>query len=130
MAEGDETLAEVRLWRSASIRWGKLYEENPHKFSFEQLKVGVAQGLSRFEPEPINDYYNPTKRLRLNPSLPPAVAFSVEDLRDYAAQAYAAGAQSTVLSPHLQCWNCGELGHPKALCPHPRQDFKSTNQFS
>eukprot|EP00961_Rhodomonas_salina_P078994 1062257-Rhodomonas_salina.1 len=24
MAEGDETLAEVKLWRSASIRWGEL----------------------------------------------------------------------------------------------------------
>eukprot|EP00961_Rhodomonas_salina_P114982 1547255-Rhodomonas_salina.1 len=65
MAEGDETLAEVKLWCLASILWGELYEENPFKFSFEQLKVGVAQGLSLFEPEPIDDYYNPAKRPRL-----------------------------------------------------------------
>eukprot|EP00961_Rhodomonas_salina_P051918 696909-Rhodomonas_salina.1 len=122
----------LKLWHSASILWGELYKENPFKFSFKQLKVGVAQGLSssRFEPEPIDDYYNPAKRLHLNHSLQQAVAFSAEDLHDYAAQAFAAGAQSTVLSPHLQCWNCCEHRHPKALCPHPQQDFKLTNQFS
>eukprot|EP00961_Rhodomonas_salina_P235579 3184357-Rhodomonas_salina.1 len=38
MAEGDENLAEVKLWSSASIHWGELYEENPLNFSFEQLK--------------------------------------------------------------------------------------------
>eukprot|EP00961_Rhodomonas_salina_P017588 236634-Rhodomonas_salina.1 len=62
MAEGDENLAEVKLWHSALIRWGELYEENPLNFSFEQLKLGVAKGLSLFEHEPSEDYNSYAKR--------------------------------------------------------------------
>eukprot|EP00961_Rhodomonas_salina_P094846 1276246-Rhodomonas_salina.2 len=95
MAEGDETLAELKLWHSASIPWGELYEENPLKFSFEQLKVGVAQGLSHFEPEPVD----------------------AEDVNDFVAHAYAAGTQVQCnTNPNIVCWNCNCIGHPKALC--------------
>eukprot|EP00961_Rhodomonas_salina_P013789 184467-Rhodomonas_salina.1 len=90
MAEGDETLAEVKLWRSASISWGELYEENPLNFSFEQLKVGVAKGLSLFEPESSEDYNSHAKRPRLTPSIPLAVAFTAEDVNEFVAHAYAA----------------------------------------
>eukprot|EP00961_Rhodomonas_salina_P037511 504045-Rhodomonas_salina.1 len=68
MAQGDETLPE--------------------------LKVGVAQGLSRFTEEGSTEDQGYAKRPRLNPTLPPAVAFSVDELNNYCAHAYAAGVQS------------------------------------
>eukprot|EP00961_Rhodomonas_salina_P166234 2239967-Rhodomonas_salina.1 len=80
MAQGDETLPEVKLWLSSSIRWGEHFEEDPCSFPFEKLKVGVVQGLSRFTEEESTEDQGYAKRLRLNPTLPPAVAFSVEEL--------------------------------------------------
>eukprot|EP00961_Rhodomonas_salina_P171415 2310900-Rhodomonas_salina.1 len=112
MAEGDENLAEVKLWSSALIRWGKLYKENPLKFSFEQLK--------HFEHEPSEDYNSYAKRPCLNPSIAPAVAFTAEDVNEFVSHAYTAGAQGSAgVNPNIVCWNCNGVGHLKAVCPHP-----------
>eukprot|EP00961_Rhodomonas_salina_P217833 2943791-Rhodomonas_salina.1 len=94
MAQGNETLPEVKLWRSALISWGEHFEEDPRSFPFEKLKICVAQGLSRFTEEESTEDQGYAKRPRLNPTLPPAVAFSVEELNNYCAHAYAAGVQS------------------------------------
>eukprot|EP00961_Rhodomonas_salina_P108955 1466538-Rhodomonas_salina.1 len=94
MAQGNETLPEVKLWCSALILWGEIFEEDPSSFPFEKLKVGVAQGLSRFTEEESTEDQGYAKRPCLNPTLPPAVAFSVEELNNYCAHAYTAGAQS------------------------------------
>eukprot|EP00961_Rhodomonas_salina_P202906 2737398-Rhodomonas_salina.2 len=95
MAEGDETLA-------------------------KQLKVCIAKGLSRFEPEPSEDYNCYAKRSRLNPSIPPAVAFTAEDVNEFVTHAYTAGEQgSASVNPNIVCWNCNCISHQKAVCPHP-----------
>eukprot|EP00961_Rhodomonas_salina_P127896 1724146-Rhodomonas_salina.3 len=91
MAEGNETLAEV----------------------------GVAQGLLHFELEPVDEYHHSAKHQCLNPALPPAVAFSAEDVNNFVSHLYAAGTQVTCnTNPNIVCWNCNCIGHPKAICPY------------
>eukprot|EP00961_Rhodomonas_salina_P077040 1033634-Rhodomonas_salina.1 len=98
---------------------GKLQMAKGDK-NLAELKVCVAKGLLLFEHEPSEDYNSYTKLPRLNPSIPPAVAFTAEDVNEFVAHAYAAGEQGSAgVNPNIVCWNCNCVGHPKAVCPHP-----------
>eukprot|EP00961_Rhodomonas_salina_P266194 3598309-Rhodomonas_salina.1 len=121
MAQGYETLPEVKLWLSALICWGEIFEEDPHSFPFEKLKISVVQGLSCFTEEEPTEDQGYAKRPHLNQTLPPAVAFSVEELNYYCAHAYAAGAQFH--NPDIVCWNCNGIGHPGSICPYQNTSF-------
>eukprot|EP00961_Rhodomonas_salina_P185602 2506038-Rhodomonas_salina.1 len=73
-ARGSAEIVAVQLWRAVAIGWLTSWETNPRSLKFTDLKIKVAQQLSRFE--------NTTKHPKLNPVAPPGVALSAFDMDD------------------------------------------------
>eukprot|EP00961_Rhodomonas_salina_P192309 2594970-Rhodomonas_salina.2 len=91
------------------------------------LKISAAKQLTCVAKAQTNDGQS-NKRLRLNPNVPPGVAFTAEEVYDIAFQAVCDNtafaerpAPVSITEQNGACWNCSDLGHLKRLCPLPLQ---------
>eukprot|EP00961_Rhodomonas_salina_P272622 3683671-Rhodomonas_salina.1 len=116
----DPNFKATLLWRSAATCWSEDFENDPSKVPFHSLKISVAKQLTRVAKVQAS-YGQSNKRPLLNPSVPPRVAFTAEEVYNIVFQA-ACDNTAFATRPMEQngaCWNCGDVGHPKCLCPHP-----------
>eukprot|EP00961_Rhodomonas_salina_P283596 3833021-Rhodomonas_salina.1 len=108
-ADRDEFLLPVRIWRAASTKWYTDYQKDPSLVPWSELKLAVSKELLQFKSP---DSSSSSKHPKLQPSVPPGVAFpaiSTDVIYDVAMQAISDLRSSA--APGSECWNCGQQGH-------------------